>query len=75
MQLDQKMLARLLQMDDAQLGEVIRKIAAESGVDPAELGLNPENIRSIRQVLGSASGEDVERMNRIYEEYRKRRRG
>ena len=46
MQIDQKTLARLLAMNDAQLGTVIEKIAAEAGIDPALLGLNPKNIES-----------------------------
>lgn len=74
MQLDQNMLNRLLTMNDAQLGALIGQIAQEAGVDPTELGLNPQNIASVRQALGNASAEDLARLNEIYGDYRKNRR-
>ena len=75
MQLDRNMLERLLAMNDEQLGELVGKIAREAGIDPAQLGINPESIQSIRQALGGASAEDVARMNAIYQAYRDNRRG
>ncbi|MBE6553934.1 MAG: hypothetical protein E7666_06280 [Ruminococcaceae bacterium] len=74
MQIDRKTLDRLLNMNDAQLGALIQKIAAESGIDPAALGINPENISAIRQALGSATSADMEQYNQLYDEYRKKRR-
>ncbi len=74
MQIDQKMLNRLLTMNDDQLGNLIGEIAREAGIDPSELGLNPQNIAGIRQALGSATDEDLQKMNAVYEEYRKQRR-
>ena len=70
MQLDRKKLDLLLQMDDDQLSALIRSIAAESGIDPSMLGLNPNNIQSIRQALGGATEEDLKQLNQIYAEYR-----
>lgn len=75
MQIDQKMLNRLLTMDDAQLGEVIKTIATEAGIDPAMLGLNPDNIQSIRQALGSATEQDLRQLNAVYDTYKQNRRG
>ena len=74
MQLDQKMLNRLLAMNDDQLGAIIEEIAREAGIDPSELGLNPQNIAGIRQALGSATEEDLQKMNAVYEEYHRQRR-
>lgn len=74
MQLDQKMLNRLLAMNDEQLGALIGQIATEAGIDPAELGLQPQNIAAIRQALGNATDADLEKLNRVYEEYRQNRR-
>ncbi len=74
MQIDQKMLNRLLTMNDDQLGSLIGEIAREAGIDPSELGLNPQNIASVRQALGSATDEDLQKMNAVYDEYRKQRR-
>lgn len=70
MQIDQKMLNRLLNMNDEQLGEIIKNIAVEAGIDPAQLGLNPNNINSIRQALGSATEEDIQQLNTVYDTYK-----
>lgn len=70
MKLDKRMVNRLLSLDDEQLGNVIKSIAAESGIDPAALGLNPENVQSIRAVLGMARQEDLQQMEEIYAAYR-----
>ena len=53
MQIDERMLKRLLAMNDEQLGQMIQKIAAETGIDPAQLGINPQSIESVRSALGS----------------------
>lgn len=74
MQIDSKMLNRLLAMNDEQLGQVIQKIAAESGIDPAQLGINPQNIESVRAALGSVGDDELEGINRLYEEYKRNRR-
>ena len=70
MKLDKRMINRLLSLDDEQLGNVIKSSAAESGIDPAALGLNPENVQSIRAVLGMARQEDLQQMEEIYNAYR-----
>lgn len=76
MQIDKRMLDRLLSMNDDQLGELIRKIASESGIDPATLGINTDNISAIRSALGSADSADLEQYNQIYNAYRNgQRRG
>lgn len=74
MQLDRRMLERLLAMNDEQLGEVVKKIAAEAGIDPAQMGINAESIQSVRDALGGANAADVERMNAIYQAYRENRK-
>ncbi|MBE6627945.1 MAG: hypothetical protein E7629_03370 [Ruminococcaceae bacterium] len=70
MKLDKRMVNRLLTLDDEQLGNVIKSIAAESGIDPAALGLNPNSIESIRAALGMAREEDLKQMEEIYNAYR-----
>ena len=69
MQIDERMLKRLLAMNDEQLGRMIQKIAAESGIDPAQLGINPQNIESVRSALGSIGEDELEGINRLYEDY------
>lgn len=75
MQLDKKMLERLLTMNDEQLGEVIRTIAKEAGIDPTQLGLNPDNVQSIRLALGMATDADLQKLNAVYDDYKQFRRG
>lgn len=75
MQLDRKKLDRLLQMNDDQLSALIRSLAAETGIDPSLLGLNPNNIQSIRQALGGATEEDLRQLNQIYADYRHNKKG
>ena len=74
MQIDQKMLNRLLTMNDEQLGNLIQEIAEEAGIDPTALGLNPQNIADVRRALGNATDTDLQNLNTVYEEYRRQRR-
>jgi hypothetical protein len=68
------MLKRLLAMNDEQLGQMIQKIATETGIDPAQLGINPQSIESVRSALGSIGDEELEGINRLYEDYRRNKR-
>ncbi|MBQ9784148.1 MAG: hypothetical protein IJW29_01470 [Clostridia bacterium] len=74
MQIDQKTLNRLLAMNDAQLAAVIEHIAAEAGIDPVSLGLNPNNVSEIRRALGSATPSDLEQLGAVYDTYRQNRK-
>ena len=74
MKLDKRMVNRLLAMNDEQLAEVIKSIATESGIDPALLGLNPNNIQSIRQALDMAGDEDLKKMGDIYQTYKNQKK-
>jgi hypothetical protein len=74
MQIDERMLKRLLAMNDEQLGQMIQKIAAETGIDPAQLGINPQSIESVRSALGSIGDEELEGISRLYEDYRRNKR-
>ena len=74
MQIDERMLKRLLAMNDEQLGLMIQKIAAETGIDPSQLGINPQSIESVRSALGSIGEDELEGINRLYEDYRRNRR-
>ena len=70
MQFDRRMLEQLLAMNDEQLRAVIEKIATQSGIDPAQLGINAESIQSIRRALGNAGPEDLKQFQGIYDAYR-----
>ncbi len=70
MQFDKRMLDRILKMSDRELNELIAKIAAEAGIDPSSIGLNDASLSGLRQALGSATTEDVQRLNQIYGNFR-----
>ena len=74
MQIDQKMLNRLLSMNDDQLGALIGQIATESGIDPSTLGIDAQNLTSIRTALSNATDADLEQLNRIWSDYRQNRK-
>jgi hypothetical protein len=74
MQIDERMLKRLLAMNDEQLGQMIQKIATETGIDPAQLGINSQSIESVRTALGSIGEDELEGINRLYEDYRRNKR-
>ncbi len=74
MQIDQKMLNRLLAMNDDQLGALISQIASESGIDPSILGIGSQNIASVRQALSNATDADLEQLNQIWSDYRQNKR-
>ena len=75
MQFDKRMLDRILKMSDSELNELIAKIAAEAGIDPSSIGLDGAGLASLRQALGSASTEDVQRLGQIYGKFRQNQRG
>ena len=74
MQIDRNALNRILGMNDEQLRTLITQIAQETGIDPAALGLNPQNIASVRQALSSATESDIQKLDALYADYRRNRR-
>ncbi len=59
MQLDRKMLDRLLALNDRQLEIVIQKLATEYGVDLARFQVRPGDMESLRRAIRNASDSDL----------------
>lgn len=74
MQIDREALEKLLTLNDRQLKMVIGKLAADSGIDPASLNIDPKSIESIRRALSSATDADLERIARAYEQNQKNKK-
>lgn len=55
-------LKKLLALGDEELAEIVREIAAESGVDTTSLVLGKSELAKLRAVLALASDEDIARM-------------
>ena len=74
MQIDRNALNRILGMNDEQLSALITQIAKETGIDPAALGLNPQNIAGVRAALSGATESDIQKLDVLYADYRRNRR-
>ncbi len=74
MQIDRNALNRILGMNDEQLSALITQIAKETGIDPAALGLNPQNIAGVRAALSGATESDIQKLDALYADYHRNRR-
>ena len=59
MQLDRKMLDRLLALNDRQLEAVIEKLAREYGLDLSRFAVRPGDMESLRRAIRTASDADL----------------
>jgi hypothetical protein len=75
MQINREGLDKLLSMNDFQLKMIISKLAAQSGIDPAQFNIDPNSIESIRRVLSSATDSDLERIAEQYASNQRNKRG
>lgn len=74
MQIDRNALNRILGMNDEQLSALITQIAKETGIDPAALGLNPQNIAGVRTARPAPTESDIQKLDALYADYRRNRR-
>lgn len=72
MQLDRKMLQKLLSLNDRQLSDVIRSLAENSGLDLSEFHISPDDVNGIRKALSGASDEELLRATQQLGEIRKK---
>lgn len=66
MQINREGLNKLLSLNDFQLKMMINRLAAQSGIDPAQFNIDPSSIESIRKALSSATDADLERIAKQY---------
>ncbi len=67
MQINRENLDKLLSLNDRQLKMMISRIAAQSGINPADFNIDTNSIESIRRALGSASDAELARIAEQYE--------
>lgn len=65
MQIDKKTLDRLLKLNDDQLRLLLSRLLAEYGVDPAAVPLAGMDVGKLREVLSSATDEDIGRFMQL----------
>lgn len=74
MQINRENLEKLLSLNDFQLKMIVRRIAAEGGIDPASLNIDTGSVESIRRALTSATDEDLARIAEQYANNAKNKR-
>lgn len=62
MNFDKRSLDRLISLDDAELSQIIREIAAEAGVDASGISLGEAELKKLRTFLSLASADDIARL-------------
>ncbi|MBR3844977.1 MAG: hypothetical protein IKM40_00180 [Clostridia bacterium] len=62
MNFDKRSLDRLLSLDDAELSQIIREIAAEASVDASGISLGEAELKKLRTFLSIASADDIARL-------------
>ena len=72
MQIKRESIDRLLSMNDAQLKMIIKHLAAQSGIDPAQFNIDTNSIDSIRRALSGATDEDLRSIAEQYERNKRR---
>ncbi|MBQ8718244.1 MAG: hypothetical protein IJY66_03155 [Clostridia bacterium] len=59
MKLDKRAVERLLKLNDAQLQEIMLRLAGENGIDLSGMTLRADDIAGLRQALRMATDEDI----------------
>ena len=62
MNFDRKSIERLISLNDAELSQIIREIAAEAGVDTSSVILGSAELSKLRTFLSLASADDITRL-------------
>ena len=70
MMLDKRSVDMLLHLNDDQLITVIKRLAADAGVDVGKLNISPSQIAGIRQALSVATDEDLGRAAELLKNFK-----
>ena len=62
MNFGRKSIERLISLNDAELSQIIREIAAEAGVDTSGVILGSAELSKLRAFLSLASADDITRL-------------
>lgn len=70
MMLDKKSVSLLLMMNDEQLAQIIKGLAANAGIDPNSITIGPKEINGIRAALSNATDSDIQRAMELINDYK-----
>ncbi len=76
MMLDKRAIDMLLTLDDEKLTRVIKKIAADAGIDPSTVNIGERELAGLRTALSGATEGDIARAGELLKQYKDgKRRG
>ena len=75
MMLDKRAVDMLLSLDDARLMLVIKKLAADAGIDPGAINIGEKELSGLRAALGSATDSDIRRASELLKSYSDGKKG
>jgi hypothetical protein len=70
MMLDKRAIDMLLNLDDARLALVIKKLAADAGIDPSALNFGEKELSGLRAALSVATDSDIARAGELLKSYK-----
>lgn len=75
MMLDKRAIDILLSLDDAKLSLVIKKLAADAGVDPSAIKIGENELSGLRAALSCATESDITRAVELLKSYNDGKKG
>ena len=75
MMLDKRAIDMLLCLDDAKLALVIKKLAADAGIDPSAVNLGEKELSGLRAALSTATDSDISRAGELLKSYKDGKKG
>ena len=70
MMLDKRSIDMLLKLDDARLALVIKKIAADAGLDPSTFNIGDKELAGLRAALSVATDADLARAGELISRFK-----
>ena len=74
MTIDKKTLDMLLMLDDDKLAAMIKRLAANSGIDISNVNISPKDLNGLRSALSPATDKDIERAVELIKSYKEGKR-
>ena len=68
--LDKRAIDMLLTLDDQKLALVIKKIAADAGIDPSSVNIGERELAGLRAALSGATDGDIARAGELLKQYK-----
>ena len=74
MTFDKKTLDMILTLDDDKLVTIIKRLAANSGIDISNMNITQRDLNGLRSALSMATDSDIERAGDLIKSYKEGKR-